>query len=91
MGPLKKIIYNCKKATFLIDKKLVGKISFREHIELHIHLIGCGVCKLYNKQSKKINEMVRQFFKSAMNQEIKLDDNFKQELQQRIEKELNKN
>ena len=38
MDPLKKIIYNCKQATFLIEKKMIGRITFRQHIELRIHL-----------------------------------------------------
>ncbi|MEO6849833.1 MAG: hypothetical protein ABI203_09630 [Mucilaginibacter sp.] len=91
MGPLKKIIYNCKQATFLIEKKLTGRLTFRETMELRIHLIGCSVCKLYSKQSRKINEMVQQLFRSAMNAEVRLDDTFKKELQERIEEELNKN
>jgi ribosomal protein S3AE len=91
MGPLKKIIYNCKQATFLIEKRMVGRITFRESIELRIHLMGCSVCKLYNKQTHKIHEMVHQLFHSSMNREVKLDDSFKKGLQERIEEELNKN
>jgi len=91
MSQLKKIQYNCKKATFLIEKKLISRITFREHIELRIHLMGCSVCRIYGKQSRIINDMVRQLFKSSMPGEAKLDDNFKKELQERIEIELNKN
>jgi len=91
MGYLKKIQYNCKHATFLIEKKMVGRLSFREIIELRIHLMGCSVCVLFSKQSRVINEMVQQLFKSSMPGEIRLDDSFKKELQERIEAELNKN
>jgi len=35
--------------------------------------------------------MVRQFFHSSVNTDIRLDENFKKELQERIEEELNKN
>ena len=91
MGPLKKITHNCKKATFLIEKKLIGRITLREHIELRIHLFGCGVCRIYQKQTIKINEMVRQLFHGPMNKDTKLDDDFKKDLQERIEEELNKN
>ena len=91
MGPLKKIQYNCEKATFLIEKKLISKITFREQIELGIHLLGCSVCRIYQKQTGKINEMVRQLFHNAENADIHLDENFKKDLQDRIEEELNKN
>ncbi|WP_426669661.1 hypothetical protein ACPPVU_00160 [Mucilaginibacter sp. McL0603] len=90
MGPLKKITHNCKKATFLIEKKLIGRITLREQLELRIHLFGCSVCRIYQKQTIKITEMIRQLFNSAVNKETKLDDEFKKDLQDRIEEELNK-
>jgi hypothetical protein len=91
MSQLKKIQYNCKKATSLIEKKMLSRITFREHIELRIHLLGCSVCRVYGKQSRIINDMVRQLFKSSMPGEGRLDESFKKELQERIEVELNKN
>ena len=90
MEALKKITHNCKHATLLIEKKLVSRLTLREKIFLRIHLFGCGACRLYQKQTAKINEMVRQLFHSSV-QDIKLDDNFKKDLQDRIEEELNKN
>jgi hypothetical protein len=91
MGTLKKITHNCHKATFLIEKKLIGRITLREHIELRIHLFGCSVCRIYQGQTKKISEMVRQMFYSSANADKHLDDNFKKGLQERIEDELKKN
>ena len=90
MSYLKKIIHNCKKATYLIDKKEMDGITLREHIELRIHLIGCSFCRIYGKQSRMINKMVRELFKSAMQPGTKLDDDFKKDLQEKIEEELNK-
>ena len=90
MSYLKKIIYNCKQATFLIEKKAIAKLTFREAIELRIHLYGCGFCRIYKKQSRVINEMVQELFRSSMQSNVQLDDNFKKELQERIEEELNK-
>ena len=89
MNQLKKIQYNCKKATFLIEKKLLTRITFREHIELRIHLMGCSVCRLYQKQTVAIGEMVLQLFKSSPPVDEKLDDGFKIELQERIDTALN--
>ncbi len=91
MSYLKRVIHNCKKATFLIDKKQMGSISFREHIELRIHLLGCSFCRIYGKQSKAINQMVRELFQSSKKPGARLDDDFKKELQDKIEEELNKN
>jgi hypothetical protein len=91
MSYLKRIIYNCKQATFLIDKKAIKPLNLRERIELRIHLYGCSFCRLYKKQSRMINEMVQELFRSSMKADIKLDDDFKKVLQNRIEEELNKN
>lgn len=90
MGPLKKIIYDCEKATFLIEKKLGSRITFREQMELSIHLVRCKVCRIYQHQSGRINEMVRQLFRQQVT-DTRLDDNFKKNLQDRIEEEINKN
>jgi hypothetical protein len=90
MNNLKKIIYNCKQATFLIEKKSISRLSFRETIELRIHLYGCSFCRLYKKQSRIINDMVQELFRKSMSQGIKLDDSFKKQLQERIEEELNR-
>ena len=88
---LKKIAYNCKKATFLIEKKQIGSISMREKLELKIHLAGCSVCRIFEQQSIVINKLVHDLFHEPKpNELIKLDDNFKRELQQRIEEKLNK-
>ncbi len=89
MNELKKIQYNCRKATYLIDKRMIGHISFRERIELRIHLAGCGVCRLYIKQSYIINAMIRQLLRR--NAAAGLDAGFKETLQQRINEQLDKN
>lgn len=70
---------------------MIRRLTFREAIELRIHLAGCSVCVLYDKQSKAINHMVKQLFNPSRPREIRLDDNFKNNLQDRIEEELNKN
>ena len=88
MSYLKKIVYNCKQATFLIEKKSITRLSFREVIELRIHLYGCSFCRIYKKQSRVINEMVQELFRSSIRPDVKLDDDFKKELQDRIEAEL---
>ncbi|MEZ2443454.1 hypothetical protein AB6805_17140 [Chitinophaga sp. RCC_12] len=88
MNGLKKIAYNCRKATFLIEKQQIGRITLREKLELRIHLMGCSICKTFQQQSIIINQMVRNFFHSAGQAERKLDDKFKQELQKSIDDKL---
>ncbi|GAB2987928.1 hypothetical protein GCM10027049_30170 [Mucilaginibacter puniceus] len=91
MGELRNIIYNCKQATYLIEKQQIGKITLREKVQLHIHLYGCSICKLFNKQSSMINAMIKQLLNNTHSPEIKLEEGFKNDLQNKIEEELNKN
>jgi len=91
MNELKNMIYNCRKATFLIEKKQLAALTLREQLELRIHLTGCSFCRLFQKQSIGINKMVYELFHPAENREIRLDDDYKKKLQERIEEKLDKN
>jgi len=86
---LKKIAYNCRKATFLIEKQQIGKISLSEKMELKIHLAGCSICVTFMQQSAVINRMAKKLFQSDCT-ELKLDEGFKEQLQKQLHKHLNK-
>ncbi len=87
---IRKIAYNCKKATFLIEKKQIDKITIREELELKIHLAGCSVCRIFQQQSIIINQMVKSWINSSP-QEKKLDENYKNQLQNIIQNRIKKN
>lgn len=91
MNELKNMIYNCRKATFLIEKKQLTALTLKEKLELRIHLTGCSFCRLFQKQSIGINKMIFELFHPAENREIRLDDEYKKKLQERIEEKLDKN
>jgi hypothetical protein len=88
-NPLKKIANNCRKATYLIEKKLIDRISFLEALELKIHLTSCSICKTFEKQSVVINRMVKELFHGQSQEEKVLDEQFKADLQSQIEQKLN--
>ncbi|MFA6084701.1 hypothetical protein [Mucilaginibacter sp.] len=87
MNELTKIAYNCKKATFLIEKKQTGEINIREKLELKIHLAGCSICRTFEKQSLMINQMVKNLMGGA--DEKHLDEDYKKHLQEIIDKKMN--
>ena len=91
MSELRNMIYNCRQATYLIEKQQIGKINLREKVQLQVHLYACSVCKLFSKQSVVINAMIKQAFKSNTPPKLQLDDKFKKELQHKIKEGLNKN
>lgn len=84
---LLKIAYNCRKATYLIERKQLTEITSREKIELKIHLAGCSVCRIFQKQSLSINRMVKNLF-NAKHTDFKLDERFKKDLKERIVSKL---
>lgn len=88
---LEKIAYNCRKATFLIEKKQDEELTAREQLELKIHLAGCYICRVYEQQSLLINDMVRHLFNSSNPTGVKLDEDYKKELQKKIMEKIDKN
>ncbi|QEM12535.1 hypothetical protein [Mucilaginibacter rubeus] len=90
MDELTKIAYNCKKATYLIEKQDIGEITLREKLELKIHLAGCRVCRVFQLQSAAINRMIRNMLHRPVDENIKLDDKFKNQLQHLIDEQLDK-
>lgn len=82
-----KIISNCKKATFLIEKKQIRGITMREEMALQLHLACCSLCRVYETQSIMINQMVHEL---QFIQITGLDDDLKKEMQTQIIANLEK-
>jgi len=88
MGAIKKIQYNCRHATYLIEKRQHTSLTLKERVQLAIHLSGCSVCRLFQRQSRMINRMVRKLFQTSDQQERRLDEGFKREMQEKINERL---
>ena len=56
---------SCKKATELIEKKLLVKLSSKEKIQLQLHKSMCSACTAYEKQSKKMDELFQKHFQNT--------------------------
>ncbi len=87
---IKKIAYNCRKSTFLIEKQQISTISSREKMELKMHLAGCSICITYMQQSRLITQMASKLLRVAPTK-LKLDQEFKMRLQTRISNQLGNN
>jgi hypothetical protein len=86
---LKKILFNCKRATYLIEKRQLENITLMETCGVELHLKGCSMCKTYMKQSVLINDWIRKVF-VINDSDLRLEDKFKKELQDRINALLDK-
>lgn len=89
MTMFKKIAYNCRHATFLIEKKQITSLTIRESFELKIHMAGCSVCRLFEKQSININRMVKHLLQPFSNNTFTLDKDFKERMQNKIDQKIN--
>lgn len=89
MDKLEKIAYNCRKATLLIEKQQLGRLTMGERAELKIHLAGCSVCRIFQQQSITINKLIKGLFNTHVNQG-NLDNDFKKSLQEQINEKLQK-
>jgi glucose-6-phosphate-specific signal transduction histidine kinase len=52
------LMLSCRKATELIEKKLLTNLSFREKVQLKMHKSFCDACTAYEKQSKLIDKLL---------------------------------
>jgi hypothetical protein len=83
---MKKIMYalvlSCKKATQLIEKKAIVKLSMKENIQLHLHKSMCSACTEYEKQSKKIDRLLHDYIGNdpAENNSLEEDESLKQKI-----------
>ena len=83
------LLLSCKKATGLIDKKMVVKLSFRENVMLHIHSSVCDFCRQYEKQSHLIDEILTEHLQKSDPEQVPQVVN--DELKDKIFTRLNKN
>jgi hypothetical protein len=81
---LERIAYNCRQATFLIEKKQDEELTNREKLELKLHLAGCYICRVYEQQSLIISVLVRNMVNNGTPTGIKLDDDYKSLLKKKI-------
>lgn len=81
---LKKILYNCKRATYLIEKRQLENITQTENYELELHLNGCFLCEVYMKQSILINDWISKVFRIKVN-DLRLGSEVKKKMQKRID------
>lgn len=75
------LMLSCKKASELIDKQSVIKLSIKEKVMLHMHTSMCGGCKAYQKQSKLLDEFLQNHIQSNEANVFQIKNN---ELKQQI-------
>jgi hypothetical protein len=79
------LMLSCKKATELIEKKWVVKLSPIEKIQLTVHTSVCNACKTYEKQSEIIEKSIEQL-QLQKNKSTQLPTEKKEQIIKQLEK-----
>lgn len=58
------LMLSCKKASELIDKKSLIKLSWKENLQLNMHTAMCDGCKTYEKQSLILDNILHKHAQS---------------------------
>lgn len=74
------MMFSCKKATELIEKKNFQALSFNEKIKLNVHTKMCKQCKTFEKQSILFDKVFSKI--SSKKTEVPYKEN--EELKKRI-------
>ncbi len=88
MTAKRKIVNDCEMATFFIEKSQFTKLTPYEYCYMTFHLAFCSMCRMFQKQSKLITEMTKKVLHLSGKRKLKLDKNFKKQLQAKIEDRL---
>lgn len=83
-----RITYDCKQATFLIEKQQASSLTAMEKRDLKHHLKGCDACVTYKIQSTLIRKLAKKVFGVQENKQP-FGKAFKEELQKKIDDKLN--
>jgi len=50
------VMLSCDTATFLITKSDYHKLGCKENLQLRMHLMGCKLCRSFNKQNTFLSD-----------------------------------
>ncbi len=76
---------SCKEASYLASKKEEGKLSFSEKIKLQVHIVFCGMCKVFALQNEFLAKHARHIEEHKLNDDsVHLADTVKKNISSNI-------
>lgn len=85
-------IYSCKRASELIDRRTVDKLSFSERTRLRLHLSMCKKCSSYAQHSEFVDLAVQRLLDTPLkNPDKKLDEKTRESIIRKIKEEQGNN
>ncbi|PCH50206.1 MAG: hypothetical protein COC22_05985 [Flavobacteriaceae bacterium] len=79
------LMLSCKKATELIEKRLVTKLTAIEKIQLKMHTSVCSNCSTYENQSDIIEKCIAEIHQPGA-KPMKLSSKRKEQIIKQLEK-----
>ncbi|MCB0600202.1 MAG: hypothetical protein KDC28_03205 [Saprospiraceae bacterium] len=64
------LLVSCKEATVLVEKKLQNELSMVERVQLILHTAICAACRTYQRQSTKIDEILKKGFNQGARDQL---------------------
>lgn len=77
---------SCKRASELIDKQSVFKLTWKENVQLHIHTTMCDACATYQKQSNLLDSLLSKHIQNVDESQVPIIAN--NSLKEKIIKKL---
>ncbi|PUZ22708.1 hypothetical protein DCC81_19945 [Chitinophaga parva] len=56
-----RLTFSCREATMIMEQKLSTGISRKMALKLRVHNAVCRYCRYYEKQSKRLDQLLRRF------------------------------
>jgi hypothetical protein len=85
MGYINRILNNCDETCILSLRSKEERLSWRQKIEIKIHLRFCKCCQNFTKQSDMIDDTMIGYFEDMEQQPpIKASDDFKARLKAQL-------
>lgn len=79
------LMLSCKKATELIEKRIVTKLSAIEKIQLKMHTAVCSQCSIYEIQSDIIDKRIAEIHQ-VTKESLKLSSERKEQILKQLKK-----
>lgn len=81
----------CEDITRLISKSLDTRLTFREKWQVRIHIIGCKLCHMYQKQLMAMDRMFRKSAEIFKKDQGSSGEGLSKEAYHKIKSEMDKN
>ena len=78
-------MYTCKKATALIEKEETETLSLLTKMRLKMHLMMCGTCTAYRKQTLLLSNWIKNKKNSNVDT-VGLSEDYKEDLIKKMKK-----